>query len=94
MASPDPLSQRTLILTPTGRDAQIARPPDMVFLNVNLEVQEAIQTIEMLSKAGFAGAVQLMSSRGSAVLDTVKQAGEQFKLRMLPVLKKPFIGPL
>ena len=72
------------------RDAQIARRPDMVFLNVNLEVQEAIQTIEMLSKAGFAGAVQLMSGRGSAVLDTVKQTGEQFKLRMLPVLKKPF----
>ena len=31
-----------------------------------------------------------MSSRGSAVLDNVKQAGEQMKLRMLPVLKKPF----
>jgi EAL domain-containing protein (putative c-di-GMP-specific phosphodiesterase class I) len=31
-----------------------------------------------------------MSSRGSAVLDNVKQAGEQMKLPMLPVLKKPF----
>ena len=72
------------------RETQIARPPDLVFLNVNLEVQDAVRNIEMLSKAGFAGAVQLMSSRGSAVLDTVKQAGEQFKLRMLPVLKKPF----
>jgi EAL domain-containing protein (putative c-di-GMP-specific phosphodiesterase class I)/CheY-like chemotaxis protein len=72
------------------RETTIARTPDLVFLNVNLEAQDAVQTIEMLSKAGFAGDVQLMSSRGSAVLDTVKQAGDQLKLRMLPVLKKPF----
>jgi EAL domain-containing protein (putative c-di-GMP-specific phosphodiesterase class I) len=72
------------------RETPAVRPPDVVFLNVNLEVQDAVQSIELLSKAGFAGSVQLMSSRGSAVLDTVKQAGEQAKLRMLPVLKKPF----
>ena len=72
------------------REAPIARAPDMVFLNVSLEVQDAVQSIEMLSNAGFTGAVQLMSNRGSAVLDTVKQAGEQLKLPMLPVLKKPF----
>src|SRR4029079_12317800 len=31
-----------------------------------------------------------MSSRGSAVLEHVKSVGEQHKLQMLPVLKKPF----
>ena len=72
------------------RDTPIARLPDMVFLNVNLEVQDAVASIETLNKSGFTGSVQLMSSRGSAVLDTVKQAGEQMKLPMLPVLKKPF----
>src|SRR5882757_9721316 len=72
------------------RGTPIARVPDMVFLNVNLEVQDAVASIEMLSTSGFTGAVQLMSSRGSAVLDNVKQAGEQMKLPMLPVLKKPF----
>jgi EAL domain-containing protein (putative c-di-GMP-specific phosphodiesterase class I) len=72
------------------RSTPIARLPDMVFLNVNLEVQEAVASIELLNKAGFTGSVQLMSSRGSAVLDNVKQAGEQMKLTMLPVLKKPF----
>ena len=72
------------------RSTPIARLPDMVFLNVNLEVQDAVASIETLTKAGFTGAVQLMSSRGSAVLDNVKQAGEQMKLPMLPVLKKPF----
>jgi len=72
------------------RGTPITRLPDMVFLNVNLEVQDAVASIETLTKAGFTGAVQLMSSRGSAVLDNVKQAGEQMKLPMLPVLKKPF----
>ena len=72
------------------RSTPIARLPEMVFLNVNLEVQDAVASIETLTKAGFTGAVQLMSSRGSAVLDNVKQAGEQMKLPMLPVLKKPF----
>lgn len=72
------------------RKAHPARPPDLVFLNVSLDVQDAIQSVEALANSGYAGAVQLMSNRGSAVLDTVKQAGEQRKLRMLPVLKKPF----
>jgi len=31
-----------------------------------------------------------MSSRGSAVLDTVRQAGESFKLKML--LRRPAVG--
>ncbi len=72
------------------REAAVSRAPDLVFLNVNLEVPDAISSIETLSKSGFAGSVQLMSSRGSAVLDTVRQAGDQLKLRMLPPLKKPF----
>ena len=43
-----------------------------------------------LRKRQLAGAVQLMSNRGSAVLEHVKNIGEQHRLRMLPVLKKPF----
>jgi EAL domain-containing protein (putative c-di-GMP-specific phosphodiesterase class I) len=72
------------------RGTVVARPPDVVFINVNLEVHDAVHSIETLSKADYSGAVQLMSSRGSAVLDTVRQAGEAMKLRMLPPLKKPF----
>jgi EAL domain-containing protein (putative c-di-GMP-specific phosphodiesterase class I)/CheY-like chemotaxis protein len=72
------------------RKVRLARPPALVFLNVNLEVQDTIQLIESLSKLSFDGAVQLMSSRGSAVLDTVRQAGDNLKLKMLPALKKPF----
>ena len=42
------------------RKARLTRPPDLIFLNVNLEAQDAIQTIEALGKIGFTGAVQLM----------------------------------
>ena len=72
------------------RQARFSHSPDLIFLDVNVEVHDTIQTVEALGKAGYTGTVQLMSGRGAAVLDTVKQVGEQFKLRMLPVLKKPF----
>ena len=43
-----------------------------------------------LGKRGYSGYVQLMSNRGSAVLAHVKSIGDQHRLQMLPVLKKPF----
>ena len=50
------------------RKSRPARAPDLVFLNVNLEVQDSMQSIEALGKSGFGGAIQLMSNRGAAVL--------------------------
>ena len=72
------------------RQAKSPRAPDLIFLNVNLEAQDAIGSIEALGKNAYTGPVQLMSNRGSAVLENVKLIGEQHKLKMLPVLKKPF----
>ena len=72
------------------RKARAARAPDLIFLDVSLEAKEAVQSLEALGRTGFKGAVQLMSNRGSAVLESIKTIGEQHKLRMLPVLKKPF----
>ena len=72
------------------RAARSPRPPDLIFLNISLDANDAIQSIEALGKLGYTGAVQLMSNRGSAVLENLKQIGEQHNLRMLPVLKKPF----
>ena len=43
-----------------------------------------------LGARGFRGAVQLTSSRGAAVLEHVKNIGIAAKLKMLPVLKKPY----
>jgi len=72
------------------RTARSPRAPDLIFLNIALDANDAIQSIEALGKLGYTGAVQLMSSRGAAVLENLKHIGEQHKLRMLPVLKKPF----
>jgi EAL domain-containing protein (putative c-di-GMP-specific phosphodiesterase class I) len=66
------------------------RSPDLVFLDVPLESSEAIASVVALGVGGYRGRVQLISSRGSAVLAHVKSIGEQKRLQMLPVLRKPF----
>ncbi len=72
------------------REAVGLRTPDIVFIDVPLEAGEAIASISALAHKEFRGAVQLMSTRGGAVLENMKSIGEQHNLTMLPVLKKPF----
>jgi EAL domain-containing protein (putative c-di-GMP-specific phosphodiesterase class I) len=72
------------------RQAMAKRKPDLVFVNIPLDSSDAIESVVSLGKHGFFGFVQLMSNRGSAVLEHVKAIGEQHKMNMLPVLKKPF----
>jgi EAL domain-containing protein (putative c-di-GMP-specific phosphodiesterase class I) len=72
------------------REAGVVRVPDLVLLEVGVDVKDALAAIETLQQANCQGPVQLISGRGAAVLETVRQAGEQYGLRMLPVLKKPF----
>jgi EAL domain-containing protein (putative c-di-GMP-specific phosphodiesterase class I) len=74
----------------TMRAAIGKRMPDLIFCNVSLEAGDAIESITSLGRKGYGGSVQLMSSRGSAVLENVKSIGEQNNLKMLPPLKKPF----
>jgi EAL domain-containing protein (putative c-di-GMP-specific phosphodiesterase class I)/CheY-like chemotaxis protein len=72
------------------RQAMTKRKPDLIFINIALDSADAIETVVALGKKGYFGFVQLMSNRGSAVLEHVKSIGEQHKINMLPVLKKPF----
>jgi EAL domain-containing protein (putative c-di-GMP-specific phosphodiesterase class I)/CheY-like chemotaxis protein len=72
------------------RKAAEQRLPNLVFHNISLDSTDAIASVIALAKRGFCGAVQLMSSRGAAVLEHVKGIGVEHKLNMLPVLKKPF----
>jgi len=72
------------------RAALARRAPNLVFLGIALESTDAIECVITLGKKGYCGYVQLMSNRGSAVLEYVKSIGEQHQLHMLPVLKKPF----
>jgi EAL domain-containing protein (putative c-di-GMP-specific phosphodiesterase class I)/CheY-like chemotaxis protein len=72
------------------RAAAAKRTPDLVFLNISLESTDAIESVIALARHAFNGSIQLMSNRGSAVLEHVKNIGIQNRLAMLPVLKKPF----
>jgi EAL domain-containing protein (putative c-di-GMP-specific phosphodiesterase class I) len=74
----------------TFRAALARRPPDLVFLNIALQSTDAIECVVALGKKGYGGHVQLMSGRGSAVLEHVKSIGQQQRLQMLATLKKPF----
>jgi CheY-like chemotaxis protein len=70
------------------RRALSRRAPDVIFLDIPLESAEAIACVVALGNGNYRGRVQLMSSRGSAVLAHVQSIGEQQKLQMLPVLRK------
>ncbi len=72
------------------RRALSRHAPDLIFLDIPLESAEAIACVVALGNGNYRGRVQLMSSRGSAVLAHVKSIGEQQQLQMLPVLRKPF----
>jgi EAL domain-containing protein (putative c-di-GMP-specific phosphodiesterase class I)/CheY-like chemotaxis protein len=66
------------------------RIPDLVFHNIALDAADAVESVVALGKRDFRGSVQLMSNRGAAVLEHVKNIGSQQHISMLPVLKKPF----
>jgi EAL domain-containing protein (putative c-di-GMP-specific phosphodiesterase class I)/FixJ family two-component response regulator len=72
------------------RSSIVKRKPELVFIDIPLDSADAIESVVALGKQGYFGFVQLMSNRGSAVLEHVKAMGEQHKMNMLPVLKKPF----
>jgi len=75
---------------PAFRAALSRRGPDIVFLDIALESADAIECVVALGKTNSGAYVQLMSSRGSAVLEHVKSIGQQHRLQMLATLKKPF----
>jgi EAL domain-containing protein (putative c-di-GMP-specific phosphodiesterase class I) len=72
------------------RAAISRRIPALVFLNIALESADAIECVVALGRNAFGGYIQLMSSRGSAVLGHVKSIGQKQRLQMLAPLKKPF----
>lgn len=71
------------------RQALAGKPADLAFIDVPLDVSDAVETINALAKIKFAGAVQLIGGQGTAPMEQVRQAGERNNLRMLPPLKKP-----
>lgn len=74
----------------TLRRALTGKAADLIFIDVPFDVADAVQTINALAQGGFRGAIQLISSQGTAGMEQVRQIGERNNLRMLPPLKKPF----
>jgi len=62
---------------------------DLVFIDVPIDVSDPVATINALAENGFKGAVQLISDRGTAAMEQVRQVGERAGIRMLPAMKKP-----
>jgi EAL domain-containing protein (putative c-di-GMP-specific phosphodiesterase class I) len=77
---------------PSLLEAAGRHSPDLVFLNVGRDSRETIKLTGALAQQGYFGFLQLMSTRGSAVLEHAKKAAEQQKLIVLAGLTKPFQG--
>jgi EAL domain-containing protein (putative c-di-GMP-specific phosphodiesterase class I) len=74
------------------RAVRTTRPPDLIFHNISLDSADAIDSLLRLSRHGYSGPVQLMSRRGTAVIEHIRKVGIEHKLNMLPALTKPFSG--
>lgn len=66
------------------------KSPFLIFLDLSLEGSDAVEAIRELAVREFKGAVQLISGMPADVLEGIKEIGERYGLRMLPVLRKPF----
>ncbi len=77
---------------PSFLQAVARRSPDLVFLDVGRDARETIGLTNALAEQGYFGFIQLMSTRGAAVLEHVKKIAEQQKLVALAGLTKPFQG--
>jgi EAL domain-containing protein (putative c-di-GMP-specific phosphodiesterase class I) len=64
--------------------------PKVIFLDVSLEGSDAVDAIRGLAERKFGGAVQLISGRGSVLLEQINKIGERNGLRMRPPIPKPF----
>jgi FixJ family two-component response regulator len=71
------------------RDGLIQKPPNWVFLDVPVDASPAIEAVNIIGQHKYRGPVQLMSGRGGAVVDSVKQAAARFALTLPEFLKKP-----
>jgi EAL domain-containing protein (putative c-di-GMP-specific phosphodiesterase class I)/FixJ family two-component response regulator len=83
-------------LFPNGkalREGLARKSPDLIFLDVPIEAATAIEAIHAIGERKYRGALQLMSSRGAAVVDTVRQVAERYALALPPSLKKPIDRP-
>ena len=62
----------------------------LVFLDLNMPNKDGIEVLRELADFGYKGKVVLMSGFDDSVLSSAGELAEEFGLRLLPALKKPF----
>ena len=72
------------------RKAIGSQKPDIVFINVPNDSDDAQKSMTVLSDSGYMGSVQLISTLPPQMIEAAKNAGLQLKLRLLPSMRKPF----
>jgi EAL domain-containing protein (putative c-di-GMP-specific phosphodiesterase class I) len=75
------------------REGLTKKSPDLIFLDVPIEAASAIDAVHVIGEQKYRGPLQLMSSRGAAVVDSVRQVADRYALTMPPMLKKPVDRP-
>jgi EAL domain-containing protein (putative c-di-GMP-specific phosphodiesterase class I) len=79
--------------TPSFFEGLAQRTPDVIFFDVTPDTKEAIDAMFALGEQCYRGPVQLISSHGLPLAESVRHIGERQALKMLPVLKKPLDEP-
>lgn len=69
-----------------------SRTPEMVFVDVAQDGDDAIDALFALGDKAYKGPVQLMGDGAVQVTETVRRMGERHALQMLPTLQKPLAG--
>ncbi len=78
---------------PALREGMSRRAPDLIFLDIPIDASAAIEAVHAIGAQKYRGPLQLMSSRGSAVVDSVRQVADRYSLVTPTVLKKPVDRP-
>lgn len=72
------------------RKALGSQKPDVVFIDVPNNPDDAQKSMTLLSDSGCSNPVQLISTLPPQMIEQTKATGSQLKLRMLPCMRKPF----
>jgi EAL domain-containing protein (putative c-di-GMP-specific phosphodiesterase class I) len=70
--------------------AVMRRPPDLIFVDLGVDLTDADFGIRAISAARIACPVQMMSALNPVLVEKVRRAGQREGLNVLPVLQKPF----
>jgi EAL domain-containing protein (putative c-di-GMP-specific phosphodiesterase class I) len=75
--------------TPPFVRGLLSHKPQMIFLGVAGQGEEAIDALFAMGERNYSGTVQLMGAESCPVTDVVRRMGQRHSLQMLPPVRKP-----